>query len=188
MKSSISAIERNMPGYFLKTLSSGLLRQMFRRIASTSPSFQAKSLRRISLAASISIALATNVMAASVGVCPNVDDGFLIRRGIESFVERMALGFERSGFAGADNPYPYLTTDDFVKQNPDCCTILKEIPGDFSLEVRPYLRGEATPYVVAVKINVKQHYTVGGQRTVSRVTRYYYVQCDGQPVNGYDLK
>ncbi len=55
------------------------------------------------------------------------------------------------------NPLPYFSVAEFKEKNPDCCSILKFLPGDHPQTFWPNVRGEAFPkmYYVSRRITEK---------------------------------
>lgn len=47
---------------------------------------------------------------------------------------------------------PYSTRDEFKAENPDCCEVYDEMPGDYRPELRPYYEGKQFPRIYFVRM------------------------------------
>ncbi|MEP3279373.1 MAG: hypothetical protein ABJN26_06090 [Stappiaceae bacterium] len=78
------------------------------------------------------------------------------------------------------NYYPYSSVEDFREKNPDCCSILTDIPGDEAHTYRPNIRGEKNPkmYLVNVQFNAwskRSNGTIYSYKKENNIT----IDCNG---------
>lgn len=134
--------------------------------------------------------------AANSPVCPKIGDNQVIMAAIDFYVtagrqfnDNILKGdcsvFQRTADGGCINPFPYLTREDFERKNPNCCRVLTDIPGDYPVDIRPYIIGEKSPkiYLVNMKFNAVSRNSVGMPRFDPRNV-IEAVDCFGRVLHG----
>ena len=95
--------------------------------------------------------------------CALTTDAQVIDAAISTVVRSGTL-FQRSMSAGdcpmspkpkltCFNSFPYFSVPQFKAKNPDCCKVLKQIPGEEPMTYRPHIRGEKYPKMYVVQMD-----------------------------------
>ncbi|MBB3564338.1 hypothetical protein FHX06_005702 [Rhizobium sp. BK512] len=119
--------------------------------------------------------------------CGSITSQAIIAGAIGRYVEA-GIAHESGNQRAENNPWRYTSIANFMNINPDCCSVLARIPGDYSLETQrlgaPHL---APPKLYAVKMAFKEWQSDDHTFTKHDVV---LVNCFGEATGGisFDLR
>lgn len=119
--------------------------------------------------------------------CGSITPEAIIEGAIGRYVEA-GIAHESGHQRAESNPWRYTSIADFINTNPDCCSVLSRIPGDYSLEAQRLGAPHSNPpRLYAVKMAFKEWQSDDQTFTQHDVV---LVNCFGQANGGisFDLR
>lgn len=119
--------------------------------------------------------------------CGSITPQAIVEGAIGHYV-KLGIALRSSDHRAGNGPWRYTSIANFMKINPDCCSVLENIPGDYSLETQrlgaPHL---FPPRLYAIKMAFKEWQS--DDRTFTRHD-VVLVNCFGEAAGGvsFDLR